>query len=142
MCRHPNGSETLESFNNNTEGIITYTTRGYVSVIMTSGNSTLRPPHLLWPPRANDSDTDWALIGRSIMSYTTQFHINKDLPASQIHGQVLHGPIDIANVPSLVGTMLVRNYTVEHRDGNEYLLLQTPRENATSRSDISWRRIA
>jgi hypothetical protein len=139
---HPNGTETFSSFSNNTDGIITYTTRGYISVIMTSANSTLRPPHLLWPPSPSDLDADWALIGRSIMSYTTRFQINKDLPASRVHGQVLHGPINVANVPSLVGTTLVRNYTVDHRDGHEYLLLQAPGDKGASRSDILWRRIA
>lgn len=109
---------------------------------MTSANSTLRPPHLLWPPSANDSDADWARIGRSIMSYTARFHISKDVPASQVHGQVLHGPIDVANVPSLVGTTLVRNYTVGRRDGDEYLLLQDLNDKGTLRSDILWRRIA
>ena len=102
----------------------------------------MRPQHLLWPPSANDSDADWALVGRSVMSYTTRFHINMDLPASQIHGQILHGPIDFASVPSLVGTTLVRNYTMERKGGDDYLLLQAKNAEQTWKHDILWRRIA
>ncbi|KAK3314596.1 hypothetical protein B0H66DRAFT_641960 [Apodospora peruviana] len=140
---NPNGTETFLSFENKTTGIITYTTRGIISVIMT--NPTNRPEHLLWPPAANDSDADWALIGRSIMSYTTRFHIGKEMPATSPgirQGQILHGPIDVANVPSLVGTTLAREYTMSRRDGDEYLLLQALNPEATSRNDILWRRIA
>ena len=109
---------------------------------MTSTDPATRPEHLRWPPSANDSDADWALIGRSVLSYTTPFHINEDLPASEVHGQIMHGPIEIASAPYLVGTVLIRNYTAMRRDGEEYLMLQALSDNKDSKSDILWRRIA
>lgn len=76
-----------------------------------------------WPPKSNDSDTDWALVGRNGLAYTGPFRLNESVPATETQGQIIHGPLTAASLPSMVGTSITRDYRVYNRDEGIYLHL-------------------
>jgi len=89
--------------------------------VMLSTDLAVRPLSLGWSARANNSLSDWALVGQSPFSIAGRFRINPELPASETEGQVLHGPMEAASVPSFAGSTETRKNTVERRDDPLYL---------------------
>ncbi|KAK3324982.1 Lipocalin-like domain-containing protein, partial [Apodospora peruviana] len=122
-------------------GLLTYTREGYMSANQAATVPEWRPTNIVWPPKDNDSDADWALIGRHAMSYAGHFSINTSLPATTTHGQLLHGPLVVASMPYFVGQVQVRNYTVKEQDGETYLFVHAGNVSALM-SEILWRRVA
>jgi len=123
-------------------GLITYTRYGYMSANMAATETEWRPLNIGWPPKTNDSDTDWALVARHSMSYAGKFSINESVPSTIYQGQLLHGPMTVASVPDMVGATQRRNYLVWEHDGETYLVVSVPiDDDSTARSEIVWRRV-
>lgn len=103
-----------------------------------------RPPGISWPPRPADADADWLLVGRHAMAYAGPFSINASVPATKTRGQLLHGPIEVASVPSTVGDTQARDYEVREEDGVVYLYVTVSgtADGVPFRSEIVWRRVA
>ncbi|CBX97586.1 hypothetical protein IAQ61_001204 [Plenodomus lingam] len=126
-------------------GLLTYTAAGYMSATITATEPELRPSHLIFPFRANDSDSDWALVGKHSIGYAGPLRISTDVPANETQGQVFHGPLTVANVPSWAGQSQRRNYTIVDRmeEGRRerYLRIGSERGNG-NRGVLWWRKIA
>lgn len=45
-------------------GVLTYTTEGYMSANIMATEPEFRPPGLTFPFQDNQSDADWALVGK------------------------------------------------------------------------------
>lgn len=83
-----------------------------MSATLNSMDSVDRPVNLTFPFQATDPVASWAWIGEHALAYAGPFHINEDLPFSNVSGQVLHGPLLTATIPSFIGGTQVRNYTL------------------------------
>ncbi|EKD17583.1 uncharacterized protein L3040_006704 [Drepanopeziza brunnea f. sp. 'multigermtubi'] len=131
-------------YGKNPVGLLIYTASGFMSATITATEPELRPDGLTFPYLPNQSDADWALVGRHSIGYAGPLSINTDLPANETHGQLFHGPLTVANVPSMVGIEQRRNYTVFEvvEDGVKvrYVRIGSERGNGF-RGELWWRRI-
>lgn len=110
-----------------------------MSATITATEPQLRP-NLTFPFQATDSDADWALVGKHSIGYAGPFRVNEALPANKTSGQVLHGPLTVANVPTWVGTEQRRNYTVVRENGETLLRIGSERGGGY-RGVLWWKRI-
>ncbi|KAF1944618.1 hypothetical protein EJ02DRAFT_340554 [Clathrospora elynae] len=120
-------------------GVLIYTASGYMSATITATEPFLRP-NLTFPYQASDSDADWALVGKHSVGYAGPLRINPDIPASETEGQVFHGPLTVANVPTWVGAEHRRNYTVVEREeeGKSVKYLEIGSERGGGYRGILW----
>jgi hypothetical protein len=120
-------------------GILTYSASGYMSATITATEPSLRP-NLTFPFQTNDKDSDWALVGKHSIGYAGPFSVNSELPASETQGQVFHGPLVVANVPTWVGQKHRRNYTVVTEGGETFLKIRSERGGGY-RGVLWWKRV-
>ncbi|KAF2441568.1 hypothetical protein P171DRAFT_340237, partial [Karstenula rhodostoma CBS 690.94] len=107
-------------------GILTYSKSGYVSATISATEPAFRP-NVAFPYQDSDLDSDWALVGKHTIGYAGPFRVNEALPANKTHGQVFHGPLVVANVPTLMGKEQKRNYTVVRKGGETLLRIGSDR---------------
>ncbi|OAG07323.1 uncharacterized protein CC84DRAFT_1062805, partial [Paraphaeosphaeria sporulosa] len=120
-------------------GILTYSKTGYMSATITATEPAFRP-NLTFPYQDSDLDSDWALVGKHSIGYAGPFRVNEALPANKTHGQVFHGPLVVANVPTWTGTEQKRNYTVVREGGETFLKIGSERGGGY-RGVLWWRRV-
>ncbi|KAL6705934.1 hypothetical protein ACN47E_006213 [Coniothyrium glycines] len=132
-----------EPYGEHPVGILIYTASGFMSATITATESNLRP-NLTFPFQANDTDADWALVGKHSIGYAGPFRISDTIPANETDGQVFHGPLTVANVPTWVGANHRRNYTVvEVEEANKtvkYLRIGSERGGGY-RGVLWWKRV-
>lgn len=91
-----------------------------MSATIAATEPQFRPESLTFPYQANQSDEDWALVGKHTLGYAGPFtFINGSTSSS---GTLIHGPLTVGNVPSWVGSNQTRNYTVFAEPGEAVLL--------------------
>lgn len=83
-----------------------------MSATITATEPEFRPANLSFPFLDSQSDADWALVGKHGVAYAGPVTISNDIAPNTTHGQILHGPLIVANVPAWVGTQQKRNYTL------------------------------
>lgn len=110
-----------------------------MSATITATEPALRP-NLTFPFQSTDSDRDWALVGKHGVAYAGPFRISDDVPANLTHGQLFHGPLTVANVPTWQGADHRRNYTIVKQDGVTWLQIGSERGGGY-RGVLWWRRI-
>ncbi|KAF2791674.1 hypothetical protein K505DRAFT_363592 [Melanomma pulvis-pyrius CBS 109.77] len=91
-------------------GILNYGANGFMSANLQSTNPAKRPRGLTWPSKDNQTDADWAPVGKYSITYSGPYHI-ADL-RSETEGQVKHGPMIVAGIESWMGTTVTRNFTL------------------------------
>ena len=106
-----------EAYGANPVGIITYSRSGFMSATLASTDPEDRPANLTFPPQAGQSDESWAIVAKHTLAYAGPFEVSDRIPATTTSGQIFHGPLTVANVPSWIGARQERNYTF-HDDGN------------------------
>ncbi|KAF2846947.1 hypothetical protein T440DRAFT_218470 [Plenodomus tracheiphilus IPT5] len=133
------------AYGENPVRILIYTATGFVSATITATEPSLRPQNLTFPFRPNDTDADWALVGKHSIGYAGPVRINPALPANETQGQIFHGPLIVANVPSLAGERQTRNYSIvdQWEEGKwvRYLKIGSERGNG-NRGVLWWKRVA
>lgn len=97
-------------------------------------------PNLTFPYQDSDLDSDWALVGKHSIGYAGPFRVNDALPANKTQGQLFHGPLVAANVPTWTGTEQKRNYTVI-REGRETYLRIGSERGGGFRGVLWWKRV-
>ncbi|KAH3911465.1 hypothetical protein HBI56_103630 [Parastagonospora nodorum] len=122
-------------------GILIYTSTGWMSATITATEPELRPPQLIFPFQANDTDADWALVGKHSIGYAGPLRLSDAIPANLTHGQVFHGPLTVANVPSWKGQNQRRNFTVIEEGGETLLRIGSERGGGYT-GVLWWRRVA
>ncbi|KAG8164325.1 hypothetical protein KVR01_006243 [Diaporthe batatas] len=137
----PNGTVTQDqAYGAAPVGMLHYTPEGYMSATITATEPEWRPLDLTFPSQANQSDAEWAALGRHLLCYAGPLQISDAIPANSTSGQVIHGPLVVAAIPAWVGTSQARNYTVfEDPNGDTILRLQAPRP--TGMANIFWRKL-
>jgi hypothetical protein len=97
-------------------------------------------PNLTFPYQPNDTDSDWATVGRHSLGYAGPLQLSDAIPASETNGQVFHGPLTVANVPTWVGVKHRRNYTVIEEGGESYLKIGSERGGGYT-GVLWWKRV-
>ncbi|KAL1860344.1 hypothetical protein Daus18300_009257 [Diaporthe australafricana] len=136
-----NGTALLdESYGAAPVGHLTYTNEGYMSATITATEPEWRPLDLTFPAQPNQTDAAWAAVGKHLLCYAGPVSVSDTIPATNVSGQVIHGPLDVATIPAWVGTSQARNYTVfEDEDGQTLLRITSPRPTGTA--NLWWRRL-
>ncbi|KAI4948892.1 hypothetical protein J4E86_008241 [Alternaria arbusti] len=114
-------------------GLLIYTESGFMSATITATEPEFRP-NLTFPYQPNDSDADWALVGKHSIG------VNEELPATETEGQIFHGPLTVANVPTWEGQKGKRNYTIVEveENGEEVKYLKIGSERGNGYRGILW----
>jgi len=112
-----------------------------MSANMAATEEGLRPQNVTWPPKKTDSGRDWEYVGKYAMSYASPFRLNDTFPATEKEGQLVHGPIAIASVPSWIGTTQARNYTVVKRDDGTYLRIWAASATGDFLAELWWKKL-
>lgn len=107
-------------------GLLIYTASGWMSATITATEPEFRP-NLTFPYQPNDTDADWAAVGRHSIGYAGPLRLSDAIPANETNGQVFHGPLTVANVPTWVGANHRRNYTIVEEGGEKYLKIGSER---------------
>ena len=63
-------------------------------------------------PMSPQTDAEWAVIPKHIVMYSAPFSFTELTPET---GSLVHGPITVAAIPSMVGISLPKNYTLFER---------------------------
>ena len=120
-----------------------YSPDGYMSTTVASSDTTLLPDDLnvTYPFKDGQTDADWAKTGRHVLSYSGPYVVqdNGDDTGGEgaESGTVVHGPLAVANVPPMKGTMQERNFTLVDTDEGRFLeILQ---ESDGVRSQLWWK---
>lgn len=111
-----------ESYGNNPSGVIMYTPSGYMSALLTTTDPEDRPQGLTLPAQDDQTDHDWANIGRHTLAYSGPFFFNDALTVNESAGQIVHGPIRTTTLPRFVGSLQRRNFTF-HDEGQTMRLV-------------------
>ena len=84
---------------------------------------------------------------RHTLAYAGPWKVSPDIPASETSGQLIHGPLWVANVPSWTGSEQRRNYSVftssfddGYPHGTKLLRIQSRRDNGNE-GVLWWRRV-
>lgn len=114
-----------------------------MSATITATEPEFRPA-LTFPYKENDTDADWAAVGRHSLGYSGPVRVNSALPANETSGQVFHGPLIVANVPTWANESQPRNYTIIERkeDGKvaKYLKIGSQRGGGYG-GTLWWKRL-
>ncbi|RMZ67445.1 Lipocalin-like domain-containing protein [Pyrenophora seminiperda CCB06] len=120
-------------------GLLIYTAAGFMSATITATEPALRPS-VSFPYKANETDAEWALVGKHSIGYAGPLSINTAFPANETNGQVFHGPLTVANVPTLAGERQPRNYTIVERmeEGKVVKYLRIGSERGDGHRGLLW----
>ncbi|KAI1082939.1 Lipocalin-like domain-containing protein [Whalleya microplaca] len=122
ITRTQNGTHIPDSTGgNNPAGTIIYSIDGYVSVLIHATEPEWRPVNVTMQDQGSEFDGQWALIGKHTGAYSGPFSFNESLIVNDTHGQILHGPLETATLPSSIGRLQYRNFSFT--DDGEYLNL-------------------
>lgn len=91
-------------------GVISYTSSGFMSAILTASDTELRPSELTLPSQETQSIDHWAEVGKHSLGYAGPFHISDRGDSGALKGEVVHGPLLTATLPSWVGTKQKRKF--------------------------------
>ncbi|KAJ9661425.1 hypothetical protein H2198_001993 [Neophaeococcomyces mojaviensis] len=91
-------------------GTIMYTPTGYMSAVLTATDPSLRPLDLTLPAQSNQTDAEWAKVGEHTLGYSGPFYFNDTVSTDDFHGQIIHGPLIAATLPSFVGSLQHRDF--------------------------------
>lgn len=137
---NPNPNPTWGSGN---KGLITYTAEGYMSATLATTDPDYLPKNVSIPAQPGQDDTDWALVGKHTLFYAGNFSVNETFPSDKHSGQILHGPIMVASIPSYVGGVMKREYSViyDKRGKIEWVKFSV-RGSGGYRSELLWKKLA
>ncbi|EKG11018.1 hypothetical protein MPH_12021 [Macrophomina phaseolina MS6] len=122
-----------------------------MSATLASTTPEDRPQNLTWPYREGQSDADWALVGKHSLAYAGPFSFNESVPVKEVdgglEGQVIHGPLEVASLPSFVGSEQPRDFSLVWGDGGKLgggvgALLNLKADNGGGiRVSLWWKRV-
>ncbi|ETS75370.1 hypothetical protein PFICI_12314 [Pestalotiopsis fici W106-1] len=136
---YPNGTVVIpiDGLGANAVGIILYTNTGYMSMNSMATEPAYRPTTITFPYQEGQSDADWALVGLHTFSYAGP--VTNVVEITPTSGNLTHGPLTFAHVPSLVGSDQNRQYEVLD-DGN--ILRLSARVSSGNTAVLTWQRLA
>lgn len=98
--------------------------------------------NVTYPIQEGQSDEDWARAGRHTLSYAGPWSFGEavpGVPATEVEGQIIHGPLTAANIPSWIGVEKTRNYTILNSDEGTFLRFLVQKDGAESQ--LWWKRL-
>lgn len=117
-----------------------YGPAGYMSTTGASTDGSLLPDDLdvTYPFKEGQTDADWARTGKHTLSYAGPYVVSKStrVAPGRETGLVTHGPLTVAHVPAMKGTLQERNFTVVKTPHGKFLeILQ---ESGGVKSQLWW----
>lgn len=110
--RTDNGVQIYDTtYGDKPAGTIMYTSSGFMCAVLTATNATLRPQDLTLPAEDNQTDAEWAAVGRHTLAYSGPFYFNQSIKHNETNGQVVHGPLISSTLPSFVGSFQHRTFS-------------------------------
>ncbi|KAH7115324.1 Lipocalin-like domain-containing protein [Dendryphion nanum] len=100
----------------NPAGLIQYTHSGWMAANIQSTTPSHRPDNISYPAAVTDLDSEWAKVGKHIVSYAGHYSVN---PWNDRQGNLTHGPLVFAHLPKWTGSGLARNYTMVPASGGK-----------------------
>lgn len=130
-------------------GLILYHPDYYMSAALASTTPEDRPQNLTWPYRPSQGDADWALVGKHSIAYMGPFRLNESFPVvrteDRVEGQIIHGPLEVASLPSFTGTYQRRDFTLHfcggRRGRNSTLLNLKSDLGRGTRMSLWWKKV-
>ena len=122
-----------------------YSTAGWMSTNVASSDPLLLPPNLnvTYPAKEGQLDADWARTGKHTLSYSGPYTVTEShlLPNGKEGGRVSHGPLRVAHIPGMNGTVQERKYTlVKNREGKRRWL-EVVSESEGAKTVLWWKRL-
>ncbi|KAK8091255.1 hypothetical protein PG994_000760 [Apiospora phragmitis] len=121
------------------EGVIIYTASGWVSAAIVATEARWRPtakPH---------TAADLAVIANHSLAYTGPYAVNASYtpPVGEDPklGQVVHGPLVVAEDPSIVGTTFMRGFRLWEEGEVLELVLRSSNASSNTSSTLFWERV-
>lgn len=118
-----------------------YGPAGYMSTTVASTDDRLLPNDLdvTYPFKEGQTDADWARTGKHTLSYSGPYIVTKStrIGKEKETGLVVHGPLTVAHVPAMKGTLQERNYTVVRTPEGRFL--EIVQENGGVRGQLWWK---
>lgn len=111
ITRTQNGNPIADiTYGDNPAGVISYTPTGFMSAVLTATDPDFRPLDLTLPAQTNQTDAEWADVGRHSLAYAGPFHFNDSQTKNDFEGQIIHGPLLTSTLPSFVGSLQHRDF--------------------------------
>lgn len=110
-----------ETYGDVPAGVISYTPSGFMSAVLQATASEYRPLDLTLPAQDNQTDAEWAEVGRHTLAYAGPFFFNDSQTKSDFQGQIVHGPLLTSTLPSFVGSSQHRDFVFT--EGGKFLNL-------------------
>ncbi|KAF2719214.1 hypothetical protein K431DRAFT_296236 [Polychaeton citri CBS 116435] len=137
-----NGAASIDAtYGDKPAGIIYYMPSGFMSAILTTTNPAERPENLTLPYQPNQSDAEWAQIGRHTLAYAGPFDVNTSSIeefSGEMTGELTHGPLNTATLPAFVGSYQLRQF---HFSQNYTLLSLTGDLGGGIVDHLIWQRL-
>lgn len=114
ITRLENGTPVPHTFGGqHPNGMISYSTNGYVSALIHATEPEWRPTDLTMLDQGGRSDSaaQWALISQHSAAYSGSFSFDASRLLSDTSGEVIHGPLTAASLPANIGTVQRRNFS-------------------------------
>jgi hypothetical protein len=118
-----------------------YHPSGYFSSNVQSNDPEDRPTDLSYPP-GDEPDAEWALLSKHMLSYAGPVSVNYVDEGGEpgvTSGQLSHGPVEIALLPSWMNRTFLRNFT--WYEDEDLLHLQLKNDATGEISKVFWSRL-
>lgn len=120
-------------------GVISYTPSGFMSAVLTASDPELRPQELTLPAREDQTAEHWAEVGKHTLGYAGPFYFNNSETSEDgMKGEVVHGPLLTATLPSWVGSLQRRKFVFS--EDSKYLTLIGHLGNGVV-DNLTWERL-
>jgi hypothetical protein len=136
LISYSSQNTTSTSYGAHPSGQIIYTPDFYMSANIMSTTPTDRPVNITYPSKDNDTDHDWAQVGKHTMSYAGPWSVTW---GNETSGELVHGPLTFSAAPGWFGTPQRRNYTIY--EGRKVLNLWTVNKDTGNVARLWWRKL-
>jgi len=110
-----------------------------MSAVLTATDPSLRPFQLTLPAQDNQTDAEWAEVGRHTLAYAGPFYFNESsASADGLTGEIIHGPLLTSTLPSFVGSLQHREF--KFTEDGKYLNLIGNLGNGVI-DNLKWKRL-
>lgn len=93
--------------------MISYTPMGFMSAVLTATDPSLRPEELTLPAHDNQTDAEWAEVGRHTLACARHFYFNEsEASVDGLSGQIIRGPLLTSTLPSFCRQFAAQRFYV------------------------------
>ena len=110
-----------------------------MSAVLTATDPELRPSELTLPAQDNQTDHEWAEVGRHTLAYAGPFYFDESkVSVDGLSGEIIHGPLLTSTLPTFVGSCQHRQF--QFTEDGKYLTLVGDLGNGII-DNLKWERL-